>query len=526
VEAAEPLVADRLLHGRYRLVRPIARGGMAEVWEGRDEVLARGVAIKVLHRHLASDRAFLDRFRREAVAAARLSHPNVVATFDAATKDDDEAFIVMELVRGRSLRQALTDEGPMEPTRAVTVALQVASALGHAHANGLIHRDVKPGNILLCEEQSNGRASDSWVRAKVADFGIAKAVAESGSDVTQTGAVLGTAKYIAPEVVEGREPDARSDIYALGVTLYEMLCGRPPFAAETELATALAHVRSDPVPPRQLRAGIPRPLEQVVLHALTRDPEGRPQSSAALRTELGAVDLDPDDATSFLSPDPTPAVPVPMNRPAQPPAPPAPTPVAHTGPSTAPQRRHGGAVVLAAVALAVVLVLAIVVAISRRGGSGSPRHSTPPAAATPIHITSAAAFDPLGDGDEHNDEAALAIDGKPATAWETQRYFGPQFGGGLKKGVGLVLRVDGQPDLHQLQVTSTTMGWSAQVYIADVPGTALAEWGQPVAQRQVINGNATFDLHGTSGGAVLLWITDTGQTGGDYRTEIAEARLS
>src|SRR5438067_2520522 len=151
---------------------------------------------------------------KEAVAAARLAHPNVVATFDAATRDDDEPFIVMELVRGRSLRRALSDDGPMDPDRAVTIVLQVAAALGHAHANGLVHRDIKPGNILLCEEGPAGPSAGgaSWVQAKVADFGIAKAMAQPPGDATQTGSVLGTAKYLAPEVVEGGEPDARSDI--------------------------------------------------------------------------------------------------------------------------------------------------------------------------------------------------------------------------------------------------------------------------------------------------------------------------
>src|SRR4051794_13514756 len=185
---------------------------MAEVWEAHDEVLARAVAIKLLHAHLADDRGFLERFRREAIAAARLAHPGGAATFDATT-EGDEAYIVMELIRGRTLRQMMSEEGPLPVARAVSIAMQVADAIGHAHAHGIVHRDVKPGNILLFEDPDDG------IQAKVVDFGIAKAAAEWGHDLTKTGAVLGTAKYLAPEQVEGGEPDARSDVYALGVVL-------------------------------------------------------------------------------------------------------------------------------------------------------------------------------------------------------------------------------------------------------------------------------------------------------------------
>jgi serine/threonine protein kinase len=281
-DATIPIQVDRVLAGRYRLIRPIAKGGMAEVWEGRDEILSRPVAVKVLQPHLATDSTFVERFRREAISAARLTHPGVVATFDTGT-DAGTAWIVMELIRGDTLRHLLNARGPMDPAMAIDVAGQIADALAHAHRAGLVHRDVKPANILLVEE-------DGSPRAKVTDFGIAKATEGLGGlDLTRTGIVLGTPKYLSPEQVEGHEPDARADLYSLGVVLFEMLTGRPPFEGPTDMATAIAHVRQDAPRVSSLRPGIPPGLDDVVAHLLAKDPAARIPSATALRAALNAL---------------------------------------------------------------------------------------------------------------------------------------------------------------------------------------------------------------------------------------------
>ncbi|HEV7888906.1 MAG TPA: protein kinase [Acidimicrobiales bacterium] len=487
------MTTDRILAGRYRLVAPIARGGMAEVWEGHDEVLARAVAVKVLHPHLAAEAGFSERFRREAVSAAKMAHPNIVNTFDAGT-DGDTAFIVMELVRGRTLRQAMEGDGNLAPATAVSIAMDVADALDCAHRNGLVHRDVKPANILLAE------TPDASTRIKVADFGIAKLEAEAG-DLTQTGAVIGTAKYLSPEQVEGRTPDARSDLYSLGVVLYEMLCGRPPFTAETELATALQHVRGEPLPPRRLVAGIPRPLEAVVLRAMAKEPAERYQSAAELRGALAAVDLDDDDAEPLVTRDPTPPggiVPLPRRAP----------------------RVLAPFIVLAVVALAAVVLGATLLGSNDPAGRRTPGGAAP--AAHPVHIAAVRAFDPQADGHENDELAANAIDGNPSTTWRSDRYDGPNFGR-LKQGVGLVFTLDAAATLADLRVQSPVQGWSASVYVAAQPGTDLPDWGQPVDGKTGIDGDVTFDLHGRKGGAVLLWITDPGP---DNKAEIADVSLA
>ncbi|HZD66632.1 MAG TPA: protein kinase [Acidimicrobiales bacterium] len=272
-DSATGAQADRVLAGRYRLLRLIASGGMAEVWEGRDLVLARPVAVKLPLAHLARQEQAMRRFHREAVAAAGLSHPNVVAVYDTGT-DGSDSFIVMERVVGASLARLLAEEGPLAVDRAVSIAAQVGAALDFACRSGVVHRDVKPANVLVTADGV----------AKVTDFGIAKAL--QGEDTTRADTAMGTARYAAPEQVDGRAPDGRTDVYGLGVVLYELLCGQVPFAGDTDVAVAFQHLHEAPVPPSRLRPETPAWLEQVVLRALAKDPAERFESPGAMRAAL------------------------------------------------------------------------------------------------------------------------------------------------------------------------------------------------------------------------------------------------
>jgi len=487
---------DRLLHGRYRLVAPLARGGMAEVWEGVDDVLTRPIAVKVLHHHLGADEGFQERFRREAINAARLAHPNVVATFDTG-EDDGAAFIVMELIRGRTLRQLLGDHGGALPAwLARDIGIQVADALHHAHEAGIVHRDVKPANILVCDAEPGVPP-----QVKVADFGIARAAADDGADLTRPGTLLGTAKYLSPEQVEGGEPTPRSDVYALGVVLYEALTGRPPFVADTEVATAMAHVHTEPLTPRQVRAGIPRSIEAVVRKAMAKDPMQRYGSAAELAGALRSLDLG-DDAVPAVVHDPTP-----------------PSGVA---PSFRQTERTWLVPAAVIVGIAVVLVVLGIVlsgsdvapSILRRGGDDAAAQP-----AGPVAIVGSRSFDPLADGSENEREIALVRDGNPATTWQTSRYNTREFGG-LKEGLGVIVELGEVRDLSRVTVTSPG-GWSGRIYVADAPGGALADWGEPASDDQNdVGGTATFDLgDGTRGKAVLLWFT---RLAGDGRAVVGE----
>jgi eukaryotic-like serine/threonine-protein kinase len=264
----------RILAGRYRLDEIIGRGGMSTVYRGTDLALDRVVAVKVALDPLAEENpVYVARFKREAHAAAALNHPGIVTVYDAGT-DGPTRFIVMEYVRGRSLAQILRDERPLEPARAARIAAAVADALSAAHAAGIVHRDIKPGNVMVADDGA----------VKVLDFGIART--EDAVTITQTALVLGTAPYMSPEQALGQPADARSDIYSLGCVLYEMLTGEPPFMAEVPAGVMHQHVRVAPRPPVALNPQVPSRLNALVLEMLAKSPDDRPQTAAQVRDRL------------------------------------------------------------------------------------------------------------------------------------------------------------------------------------------------------------------------------------------------
>jgi serine/threonine protein kinase len=508
----------QILGGRYALTTLLARGGMADVWQARDTVLERQVAVKILHPHLAADEHFVGRFRSEAVAAARLHHPSIVSIFDTCSDDGTEA-IVMELVHGHTLREELDTHGPMDPHIVVDLGADLGAALEAAHRAGLVHRDVKPANILLCDDQ----------RVMITDFGIAKIRDEA--DRTQTGTMLGSVKYLSPEQVNGEPVDGRTDVYSLGVVLYEAATGQVPFIAESPAATALARLHTVPPRPRQLRPSIPLGLDEVIMKALQREPADRYEtaqdfSAALLATRIAPLPMhvDPDITTV----EPRPGGAATGSSPAVTQADPATLLITGDralapdddgeidfGPSRS-RRRWGTAIfalVLVAVALGVASYL-IVRASSRSTPSATPTTTTPATTSkTSVKMTTKS-FDPEGDNDEVEGQVSALVDGNPATSWHTEYYtnrtFGHAPGGPGKTGAGFTIALEKPAALQKLTLTSPTQDWSAQVYVSDKLGGTLAEWGTPVDTKANINGDATFDLKTTNGKFVMVWITDLG----------------
>lgn len=486
-------LAGQRLAGRYRLNRHIASGGMAMVWEATDETLARRVAVKILHPHLAHDQSFVQRFRGEAIAAARLTHPSIVSVYDTVDDNGLNA-IVMELVVGTTMRSDLDQHGPMDLKAVLAIGTQVADALGAAHSSGLVHRDVKPANILLSADG----------RVLVADFGIAKAA--QGSDLTGDGSMVGTAKYLAPEQVEGSAIDGRADLYALGVVLYEALTGVPPFVAETDAGTALARLHRNPVPPRQLRSEIPLGVEQVVMRALARLPDDRFADAATMRRALLAAGANPAHASvaaqnavaastaerpavapSDLPPDPRRERAEPVRAKDE--------PVVEDGP----HRRYRW------MPWALVLLLfagsAAVGATLLRTGSGP---------SEPVTILGAVDFDPDGTDGENPNQLPFLLDDDPTSTWRTERYGDATFAAlPDKTGVGFYLTLADAARLDQLTFVTPSGGWSAEIFVTGGdPPTTLDGWGEPIAAiESATTGTQDVQLGGQRGKAVLIWFT-------------------
>src|SRR6266516_1688325 len=273
------MTQPRLLGGRYELDGIVGRGGMAEVFRARDIRLDRVVAVKTLREDLARDATFQARFRREAQSAASLNHPSIVAVYDTGEDMSEPShvpYIVMEYVDGRTLRDLLRDDRRLMPERALEITDGVLRALDYSHRAGIVHRDIKPGNVMLNRQGE----------IKVMDFGIARAIADTQATMTQTAQVIGTAQYLSPEQARGERVDARSDLYSVGCLLYELLTGRPPFTGDSPVSIAYQHVREAPIPPSAVDPELPAWADAIVLRAMEKDPADRYQSAADMRSDI------------------------------------------------------------------------------------------------------------------------------------------------------------------------------------------------------------------------------------------------
>ena len=348
----------RVFANRYELGEEIGRGGMADVYLAHDRLLDRRVAVKVLSPAFASDPTNFERFRREAQSAAGLNHPNIVAVYDWG-EDDNTSFIVMEYVPGQTLRDLIQAYGHLSPNEAARIAAEIADALSFAHEHGVVHRDVKPGNVLINPQG----------QVKVTDFGIARA--ETGDPLTKTGAVLGTATYFSPEQAQGLALDGRSDVYALGVVLFEMVTGTAPFTADSPVSVAYKHVREEPVAPSTIVPGLPGAMDRIVLTAMAKDIGARYQSAQDLRGDLLRFErgrpLVGAPMTAVTTQIPSTVVAAPVVAPA--PRYGAPPPGSGVA-AQARRQRHWGPVVAVGIALALLLALIVVLLVQSDIGGG------------------------------------------------------------------------------------------------------------------------------------------------------------
>jgi eukaryotic-like serine/threonine-protein kinase len=456
-------VVGETIGERYEIEELVGHGGMSSVYKARDSLLERHVALKILHEQYSGDDDFVERFKREARSVAQLQHPNIVTVIDRG-EEDGRQFIVFEYIEGENLKEHVVRKGRLDVREALEIALEVARGLAFAHAQGLVHRDVKPQNILL-----NGDG-----RAKVTDFGIARSVDVDG--MTQTGTVLGTSNYIAPEQASGQRVDAHSDVYALGVVLYELLAGELPFPGESFVAVAMKHVHEPAPNLLDVRGDVPLRVAAAVDRALEKDPEQRFPAMDAFAAELDAclaeVDHGPEgDATAVL-------------------------PSARRGPR---RRKQVSRWPIGIGLLAVVAIAAIVIGLLTLGSN----NSGTPSAGKRVELTGLTSYDPFGpDKTEHSEAAINVTDRNPGTYWSTEHYNGaPSLG---KPGVGVVVDAGAVAQLAQLTIVTDTPGFTAQIGATNTVGGTPEE----VSDSKVVGQTTTFDI--SSSGPkryYVIWIT-------------------
>ena len=476
-----------LVAGRYELEEVIGRGGMSSVFRAHDQLLERKVALKILHEHYTSDSDYVERFRREARAAAQLGHPNIVTVIDRGEQDGRQ-YIVFEYVQGQTLKELVVGAGPLPVRQALQLGLQVARALAFAHEQGVVHRDVKPQNVLL----------DGDGQAKVTDFGIARSL--DVTSVTEAGTVLGTSDYIAPEQATGDDVDPQSDIYSFGAVLYELLTGDVPFPADNFVAAALRHVNDPPPSVLERRPETPIRLAAAVDQMLEKDRDDRYGSMQAVIAELTAcldeLGEEPEhDATVIAR-----------------------RPGARAVPSRRRQtrgRRWLRPALFALLALACLAgVSAGLVYLTRGDADGRTTNDGGPGPAPigPVRLTAIDSYDPLGDDTEHDYEVADATDGDPATSWRTETY-----NSFTKAGVGLLVDAGRAVALREVTIQSRSPGFKARIRAGATPdGVFTFRSGEQTvgaSTKIVVRKGASFRYY-------VVWITELA----GKRAEINELR--
>jgi hypothetical protein len=495
-----------VIGGRYRLDAEIGRGGMSTVYRAFDLVLERPVAVKLMHREIAADSDQLERFRREARSVAQLNHPHVVTVIDAGEEPAPESeqvgavvvgtpYIVLEYIDGETLKDVIRREGPLAIPQAIAYAIEIARALGAAHERQIVHRDVKPHNVLISEEGG----------AKITDFGIARTLTEEG--LTIAGRVLGTTDYVSPEQALGQPVTGQSDLYSLGVVLFEMLTGDVPYHADSPVAVAMKHVREDVPDVQRLRPQLAAATAAVVDRAVSKDLALRYPDAASMVADLEEV-LAVEASRSGQATGEA-------------------TSVLRTLPGAAQRRvpwrmRHPARWAISLALLVAIVALVLIIAADRaHKGAGQAPGIVAHAGLEPVQLGAAAAHDynPFGTGPENRDLIGNVVDGDPNTTWSTEQYYDST----LKKpgGVGLGIYLDAAPKVlaKAIEIQTPTPGFAVQIYVADqidleLPygnSTPLSArgWQGPVgASSDVRNGErVALSLAGRPHRYYLVWLT-------------------